>query len=259
MDKDLNGRVQSVDRAMSLLEALSAEDRGFRLTELSRRTGLSLTTVHRLLTTLEQRQFVQFSPSDSCWHVGLGAFSVGSAFTRDRNFVAASVPFLKRLRDRTKETANLGIVEDGAMLLVSQVQSREINRALSPVGGKTPITVSGMGKAILACYDPGAVASIVNDRGIRRMTPKSLSGVEALNDELEQVKKKGYSVDDEEYRAGLRCVAASVFDRQSEVICAISVSGLSTRITSDRVPLLGRLVAQVAAELTKALGGRMPA
>ena len=80
MDKDLLGRVQSVDRALTLLEVLGEDDSGQRLTDLARRTGLSLTTVHRLLTTLEQRQFVQFSLRDNLWHVGRQAYAVGSAF-----------------------------------------------------------------------------------------------------------------------------------------------------------------------------------
>lgn len=259
MDGDLNGRVQSVDRAMTLLEALGAEERGFRLTDLARKTGLSLTTVHRLLTTLEQRQFVQFSPADSLWHIGLGAFSVGAAFLRNRNFVAAASPFLKRLRDQTRETANLGIVDDGEILLVSQVQSREINRAISPVGGRTAMTVSGMGKAVLSCYNPHEVETIVRYGGIRRATSKSASSLEVLKEEFARARAVGYIVDDEENRAGLRCVAAAVHDRQSEVVCAISVSGLTARVTLDRIPALGRLVAQVASELTSALGGRAPA
>ena len=258
MAKDLNGRVQSVDRAMTLLEVLGAEERGYRLTDLSRKTGLSLTTVHRLLTTLEQRQFVQFSPGDNHWHVGLGAFTVGSAFLLDRNFVAAAGPFLRRLRDQTRETANLGFVEDGEILLANQVRSREVKRAISPVGGRTPVTVSGMGKAVLASYDPSEIRDIVRQRGMRRVTPNSLASAEALHRDLELIKINGYSVDDEECRAGLRCVAATVYDRQAEVICAISVSGLTTRITSDRIPSLGRLVAQVAANMTAALGGRSP-
>src|SRR5690606_33387535 len=80
-----SGTVQSVDRAMAILELLGEDEEGFRLTDISRRTGLSASTVHRLLTTLEQRRFVQFDPTDSMWHVGRTAFAVGSAFTRQRN------------------------------------------------------------------------------------------------------------------------------------------------------------------------------
>jgi len=255
VDKDLNGRVQSVDRAMSLLEVLGSGEGGQRLTDLSRTTGLSLTTVHRLLTTLEQRRFVHFSASDSLWRVGPQAYAVGSAFVRDRTFVAPALPFLRRLRDQTRETANLGVVEDGEIVLVNQITSREITRAISRVGGRTPMTASGMGKAVLSCYSPDDVSAVLRRRGMRRITGKTLTSRDALERELADARTNGYSVDDEEFLPGLRCVAAPVYDSQAEVVCAISVSGLPARMTAERIPTLGRLLAQTAAELTMVLGG----
>lgn len=255
MGKDLNGRVQSVDRAMTLLEVLGEDDRGQRLTDLARRTGLSLTTVHRLLTTLEQRHFVQFSLGDNLWHVGRQAYAVGSAFVRDRHFVAPALPFLRRLRDLTRETANLGVVDNGEIILVNQVESREITRAISRIGGRTPMTASGMGKAILSCYSRDDITAVVRRCGMRKVTSKTLTLREELDDELERARGNGYSIDDEEFLPGLRCVAAPVYDNQQEVVCAISLSGLPNRMKPERMPALGRLVAQTAAELTRTLGG----
>lgn len=255
MGNELNGRVQSVDRAMSLLEVLSAEDHGQRLTDLARSTGLSLTTVHRLLTTLEQRHFVQFSLGDNLWHVGRQAYSVGSAFVRDRQFVASALPFLRRLRDLTRETANLGVVDNGEIIVVNQIASREITRAISRVGGRTPMSASGMGKAILSCYSREEVTAVVERTGMRKVTNRTLTSREALDHELERARDNGFSIDDEEFLPGLRCVAAPVYDSQQEVVCAISVSGLPSRLTPERMPALGRLIAQTAAELTSALGG----
>lgn len=256
MNDRLGGRVQAVDRALILLEALAQDDRGLRLTELSKRTGLSLTTVHRLLTTLEQRRFVQFSPADSAWHVGLQAFAVGSAFSRERNFVAPAMPFLRRLRDQTRETANLGVVEDGEIVLLTQVPSHEIARAISTVGGRTPMTASGIGKAILSSYSSATVHAVVRQRGMRRVTRTTLGTVEALECELADARRNGYAIDDEEFVPGLRCVAAPVYNDKAEVVCAISVSGLPLRMAPERLPKLGRLVARTANELTTALGGR---
>jgi IclR family acetate operon transcriptional repressor len=255
VDKDLNGRVQSVDRAMTLLEVLGADERGQRLTDLARRTGLSLTTVHRLLTTLEQRHFVQFSAGDNLWYVGRQAYSVGSAFVRDRTFVTPAMPFLRRLRDLTRETANLGVVENGEIILVNQIESREITRAISRVGGRTPMTASGMGKAILSCYSRERVSEVVDRYGMRRVTPQTLCTREDLDSDLGRAREDGYSVDNAEFSPNLKCVAAPVFDNQQEVVCAISVSGLPSRMRPERMPALGRLVSQAAADLTAALGG----
>lgn len=256
MTDGLNGRVQSVDRALVLLEELARDDRGRRLTELSRQTGLSLTTVHRLLTTLEQRRFVQFSAADSAWRIGLRAFAVGSSFARERNFVAPALPFLRRLRDQTRETANLGVVEDGEVVVVNQVPSREIMRAISAVGGRSPMTASGMGKVFLASYTREDVNAVVLRRGMPRATRTTLTCRDALETQLIEARRDGYAVDDEEHVPGLRCVAAPVYDHKADVVCAVSVSGLRLRMTPERLPSLGRLLAKTAGEITAALGGR---
>src|SRR5450432_3622457 len=168
------GSVQSVDRAMALLEALGEDEEGYRLTDLAIRTGLSPSTAHRLLTTLEQRKFVAFDRSDSMWHVGRQAFSVGAAFVRRRNIVAPALPFLRRLRDLTHETANMGVADDGEVVVLTQVESREIMRAISRVGGRAPMVASGLGKAIIATYSDAQVAAIIKRHGMPRLTPRSV-------------------------------------------------------------------------------------
>ncbi|MHA6690975.1 IclR family transcriptional regulator [Devosia sp. A449] len=250
--------VQSVERAMSLLEVLGEDEEGYRLTDLAHRTGLSPSTVHRLLTSLEKRKFVQFDQSDGMWHVGRMAFSVGSAFVRQRNFVAPALPFLRRLRDQTRETANLGVVDEGELVVLTQIESREIMRAITRVGGRAPMITSGMGKAILATYSPADVSAIVSSQGMRKSTANSITRASDLRTELTTIRQQGYSVDDQEFVTGLRCIAAVVYNHQGEALCAISVSGLAQRLTTDRIPAIGQLLADTAREMTLALGGRLP-
>ena len=253
-----SGVVQSVERAMAILLVLGQDEEGSRLTEVAHRTGLSVSTVHRLLTTLERQKFVQFDQSSSMWHVGRAAFTTGSAFVRQRNFVAPALAYLRRLRDLTRETANLGVIDDGEVLVLSQVESREIMRAITRVGGHVPMISSGMGKAILATYEPADINAIVANHGMRRFTANSLVRSKELWSQLDTIRAEGYAVDDEEFLPGLRCIAAAVYNQQGEALCAISVSGLAQRLTDERVPEIGRLVRDMARELTLALGGNMP-
>jgi IclR family transcriptional regulator, acetate operon repressor len=142
--------------------------------------------------------------------------------------------------------------------VLTQVESREIMRAITKVGGRAPMVASGLGKAILATYSNEDVAAIIRRYGMKRLTPKSVVRAGDLKDVLERVRRDGYALDDEEYLAGLRCVAAVVYNDQAEAMAAISVSGLASRVPSDRLPQLGRLVHEVACELTLALGGKLP-
>ena len=250
-----DGGVQSVDRALLIIETLAEDDEGYRLTDLAVRTGLSPSTVHRLLATLEKRRFVQFDRDESMWHIGAQSFAVGSTFVRRRNFVTQALPYLRKLRDQTRETANLAVVDDGAMVVLTRVESREIMRSVTKVGGRVPMVASGLGKALLSTYSEEDVFAIIQREGMPRLTSKSIVRAGELCKSLQDIRRQGYSVDDEEALIGLRCVSAVVYDDCSEPLAAISVSGKASRVPNDRLPILGKLVQEVAAELTKALSG----
>ena len=254
LDNDTrDGGVQSVDRALQIIETLAEDDEGYRLTDLAIRTGLSPSTAHRLLTTLENRRFVQFDREASKWHIGAQSFVVGSTFMHRRNFAAQALPYLRKLRHQTRETANLAIVDDESIIVVSRIESREVMRSLTKVGGRVAMSVSGIGKAVLATYSDADVTAIIRREGMPRLTEKSIVRPGELFKELQIVRRQGYAVDNEEARVGLRCVAAVIFNDCSEPLAAISVSGMTDRLNDGRVPEIGAIVRQVAAELTSEL------
>ncbi|MDB5611276.1 MAG: transcriptional regulator, partial [Bradyrhizobium sp.] len=235
-----DGGVRSVDRALQIIETLAEDDEGYRLSDLAVRTGLSTSTAHRLLTALEKRRFVQFDRTASKWHVGAQSFAVGATFTRRRNVVAQAVPYLRKLRDLTRETANLAVVDDEAIIVLTRVESREIMRSLTKVGGRVAMVASGAGKAVLATYSDADVSAIIRHHGMPRLTEKSIVRPGDLFKELAAIRRRGYAVDDEEACMGLRCIAAVVYNDCSEPLAAISVSGMTSRVSDDRLPLLGR-------------------
>jgi IclR family acetate operon transcriptional repressor len=241
-----------------IIETLAEDDEGYRLSDLAVRTGLSTSTVHRLLATLEKRRFVQFDRYESKWHIGAQSFAVGATFARRRNFVAQAMPYLRKLRDQTRETANLAVVDDESIIVLTRMESREIMRSLTKVGGRVAMVASGVGKAVLATYSDEDVKAIIRRQGMPRLTEKSIVRPGELFRELEAIRRQGYAVDDEEARMGLRCVAAVVYNDCGEPLAAISVSGMTSRVTDDRLPALGKVVREVADELTVALGGVMP-
>jgi IclR family transcriptional regulator, acetate operon repressor len=171
-----DGGVQSVDRALAIIETLAEDDEGYRLSDLAIRTGLSTSTVHRLLTTLEHRRFVQFDRDQSKWHVGARAFMVGATFARHRNFTAQAIPYLRKLRDLTRETANLAVVDDEFIIVLTRMESREIMRSLTKVGGRVSMVASGVGKAVLAAYSDEDVSAIIRHHGMPRLTENRSCG-----------------------------------------------------------------------------------
>ena len=166
--------VQSLDRALTLLELIAAEPEGHRLSDLARAAALAVSTTHRLLTTLEQRGFVQTDVATGRWHIGSRAHSVGAAWGTARNLLAPAMPYLRRLRDATRETANLGVIEDGHVITVAQAESREIMRAISPPGGHAPIFCSGMGKAIVATWEDEQIDRLVDFESVMVVSVSSV-------------------------------------------------------------------------------------
>jgi len=259
LSREYDGTVQSLLRAISLLEILAEDDEGYRLVDLAARAGLSTSTTHRLLTTLEQKQFVQCSRDSNLWFVGVRCFSIGAAFARRRNFASLALPFMRRLRDLTGETVNLGLLDQGDVVFLTQVESRELMRAITRPGGRSPLPCTAMGQALLSAMSEGEVAEILKRYGLPRRTPNSIARPTMLHQALAAARTHGYGVDDEENAVGLRCVAAVIFDEFRRPYAAISVAGPTVRVTARRVPELGEQTIAAAREITQATGGLLPA
>ncbi len=249
------GQVQSLTRALNLLRAISDHDGG-SLSELVARTGLPPSTAHRLLTTLESERFVQYDSANGLWRIGLSAFLVGVGFQRTRDVLRVAKPFLKRLMEQSGETANMYLVDDGELVCASQVESRQMMRAITRVGGRPPLYCSGAGKAYLSRLSSDEFSNAVNLSNLKALTERTITTPQRLMAEMEEVRKAGFAIDDEEQVLGVRCVAAAVVDEKGAPVAAISVSGPVTRMDKGRLHKLGSLIQSAAEEITRDFGGR---
>ncbi|MBT5266553.1 MAG: helix-turn-helix domain-containing protein [Rhodospirillaceae bacterium] len=257
-DVERSGQIQSVTRALSVLNALAEDDGGMTLTEISRTVILPPSTVHRLLTTLQQERYVRFDNERGVWQIGVQCFTVGNAFVRTRDLVSMSRPYMRRLMEESGETVNLAVRDGDAMVYLSQVECREMMRAFAKPGARVPIVGSAVGKALLARLPRQEVGRVLREIPPSQRTRKTIDAEPRMRNELEQVRKQQFAVDDEEHSAGLRCVAAAVFDQNAEPLGAISISGPTARITNERLSALGTMVCTVSREATTAMGGRWP-
>ena len=257
--KDSSGQnvIKSLDRAVDVLARLS-EVGGATLSDLAADLGESPATVYRVLYTFETRGIVDFDAAAQTWHIGAGAFRIGSRFLRRTSLVERARPELRALMRDTGETANLAIAREGRVLFVSQVETHENIRAFFPPGTMSPMHASGIGKALLAHMSPEDVKEIVTTHGLERFTRYTLLNVGTLNAELGIIAARGYAIDNEEKNAGMRCVAAPIFDMNGEAVAGISISGPSSRLPDDALPQLGARVVRAAEAVTYGIGGRSP-
>ncbi|MFZ5962883.1 HTH-type transcriptional regulator BhcR [Thalassococcus sp. BH17M4-6] len=254
-DKSDQNTIKSLDRAMAVLERLS-EMSGATLSELSDDLDQAPASVYRVLYTLEARGIVDFDPGAQTWHIGAGAFLIGSRFLRRTSLVDRARPVLRRLMQATGETANLGIAQDGLVLFLSQVETQATIRAFFAPGTMSPMHASGIGKALLAQMGAGQVAGIVERHGLARFTDHTLTDPDALLADLAQVRARGYAIDMEEKNIGMRCIASPIFDVHGEAVAGISVSGPASRIPDAAIEKMGSDVIDAAHEVTRGIGGR---
>ncbi len=251
-------QVQSLVRALAIVNRLAAADEGFTLTEVAQQVGLSPSTAHRLLTTLEQERYVQFDAERRLWSVGVQAFVAGNAFLKTRNLVAAARPHMRALMEDSEETVNLAVADQSDAIYLSQIDCRQMMRAVARPGARVPLHCSSVGKALLSAMPDADLARLLHRTGLPRVTVKTIDTTVALRRDLTLARERGFAIDDEEHAVGLRCIAAVIFDENAGPIAALSLSGPMARISDDRIPLLGDLVRRSADAISARLGGTLP-
>ena len=253
-DKTEQNTIKSLDRAMEIFEYLSTHQ-GLPLSQLASDLDQSPATVYRVLVTLETRGLVEFDPEEQFWHIGSRAFVIGTRFLRRTSLVDRARPILRDLMEATGETANLGVERGGKVLFLNQVETHESIRAFFPPGTLSDMHASGIGKALLANMEPRRLKAWLRDRDLARFTQHTIADPDALIDELELTRARGYSIDAEEKNIGMRCIAAPVYNMYGEVVAGISVSGPTSRIGLLSIEDISATVMQAARDLSQAIGG----
>ena len=250
--------VQALDRGLMLLGALAKEGE-VTLSELALGIGMPPSSAHRLLVTMQKHGIVEFDEVTQNWAVGVEAFRIGSAFTHRTRLVETGREVMRHLMEETGETANLGIADDGFVVFLSQVDSQNPIRAFFRPGTRGHMHASGIGKALLAELPRHDVEQILQNTGLPSFTAKTITSPKALFADLETTRQRGWSLDDEERHAGMRCVAAPIFNAYGEAVAGVSVSGPSVRFPDDAIAETGPKVRRAALEITKRIGGEAPA
>jgi IclR family acetate operon transcriptional repressor len=248
--------VQVLDRSLTLLDLVASAD-GAALTELADQSGMAPSTVHRLLTSLAGHGMVAHDVETGAWTIGLKAFEIGNAFLRFRKLGTISRPFLKQLMERSGETANIGIEDGGDVVFISQVESHAPMRAFFRPGRRGPIHASGIGKAILSTWGDVEIEHLLSTRPLPRFTEKTHDTLPKLLADLDVIRTRGWSIDDEEHTLGMCCLAAPIFNEHGEAIAGISVSGPAVRLPDGKLAELGPVVRAAAEGVTRAMGGRV--
>lgn len=238
------GGVQSVERALDLLEELShGGSKG--VSELVRATGLPLGTVHRLLATLTERDYVR---QDSERKYAVGGAALGLADAGEQSLAALCRPYLARLTALTGESCNLAVLQGREMVYIAQSPSPHSLRIFAEVGRRVPLHSTAVGKVVLSRMCREEAADLLRATSLAAATPHTITTLDRLQDELDRVERMGYAIDEQERELGVRCVAA-VIPAAGSLHAAMSVSGPAERFSLSSVRDVAPALQHAAAEL----------
>ncbi len=253
-------RVQALERAAAILGAFSADEPELRLSDLSERLGLHKATTHRFLVNLEHLGFVERAPHSGKYRLGWRLFELGGLVSQRLDLWDEALPFLEGLVRDTGETGHLAVLEGGQAVYIERVETRRALRLPSAVRRGYPAHATNLGKILLAYASADVVDQILLTRELEVFTPNTITNVDQLRVELAAIRERGYSVDNEEFDEGLRCIGAPVRDSSGRVVAAIGIGGPVTRVTPARIEELARVVIAAAHSLSLRLGaGHAPA
>ena len=246
--------IQSVDRAMTLLEAIAEAGGETTLTELSRRTKLNISTCHHLLSTLVTRGYVAKVPVRRSYALGARILYLSNACLTQVDLPVRASPFIERINTTTGETVHLAVLQGDTMVKVAKRESRHPVRVDTGALGKTDAAhATASGKAMLAWLPEDEMRRVLA-HGMARYTPNTITEWPALIEELRHVRRNGYSMDREEFQPGVICIGAAIRDHNGAVVGAISASTPTMRASDDHLTLVREQVVGAVRALSAGLG-----
>lgn len=248
--------VQSLERAFDLLESLCRSRNGMTIGALSAQTGLHKSTVHRLLATMCSRGYVQRDAETSVYHAGMRLCELSSNIVENLDVVERARAPMERLGQETGKTVHLVMQEEMDIVYIHKVENlSSAIRMFSRIGMRRPLYCTGVGKAILATWPDEEVHALWSESEVRPWTPYTIVDEDIFFQELEQIRRLGYAMDNEENELGVRCIAIAIPDYRGRASYALSLSAPLTRMSDDQVASLQAPLLIARDEIAAALGG----
>ncbi len=250
-NSDSAAQVQSVDRAISVLELLAQGEAG--ITEIAGELGVHKSTVSRLVSVLEARGLVEQLGERGKYAIGFGVVRLAGAATGRMDLTKLGQPVCQALADSFGETVNIAVHDAGVAINITQARGSAAISAVNWIGQRTPLHATSSGKVLLA-YLPADERKRLASLPLDSYTENTVTEAGRLLAELEAVAAQGFAACFEELELGLHAAAVPVRGHRGEVVAAMSASGPSYRLSRERVEQIVPAMLVAAADLSAQLG-----
>lgn len=250
--------VQSVDRALSILEFLAENPKGAGITEISKSTGLSKATVHRLISTLKGREFVYQSPNTEDYALGYKMLYLSNSVSSNIDIFKVSRPIIRKFADAVDATVHMSVLDDTKtnIIYIDKIEPTSSNKTFimsSKVGKKAPCYCTAAGKLLLSQYSDNKIKEIMKDEQYQIYTDKTIKNIDEFLEEIHRVREQGYALDKHEYDNGIICISIPIYGANGTIDYAMSVTGLIIYTTVEDLIGLKDYLDRVSSEISNTI------
>ena len=249
-------QVTSVERALSILELLASKHEGLSTSQISRFARLPKSSTSYLLRTLVGRGYVRRDAETGQHTIGIRVLSLGGQAMQGMALREVAMPHLRQIVEVTRMGAHLAILDHRDAVYIERIESPGFIKMDIWNGRRVAPQATAVGKALICLLERQEVQEIAALHPLRPVSPKTIVTLPHLLEELAEIRRRGYAIDDEEHAVGVRCVAAPVFAAGGEVVAAIGVSATVSQLNDDYLPSVGNIVRTAALKLSAHLGSR---
>ena len=230
--KENNNRVKSLIKAIDILDMLSSKSNGMKLMELSNLLSYPKSTVHALLSTMRDRGLVE-QLDDGSYTLGIKLFEYGSSVSRNFDIGKISKPYLEELSSLTGSNTVISMFDGKAVVSFDYSLSRTGIQIIPEMGVRLPLHATSQGKLALSTLSQRDLNRLISEKDLVPFTPHTITKMDVLDQQIKEIREKGYSIEDGEYKIGLRSVSAPVCDYKGEMRYMLTTIGFFRRVRSD--------------------------
>jgi DNA-binding IclR family transcriptional regulator len=250
----MENKIQTIDRSVEILDCFTLDKPVLGVREVARRTGLSSSTVGRLMAHLKEKGILNQDPETQLYMMGAKVLAWAGIYTVTSDVRAVALPVMVRLQEQTRETVSLYVLEGDERVCVERFESPETVRIVARVGRRIPLYAGSAGKVFLAFMPESRRESILLSLEMIPMTERTITNLDELRRNLQQIREQGYATSNGEWIIDAAGTAAPIFDAHGLVVAAISISGPIQRFNKQKMKEMAQLLLRETRNISQELG-----
>lgn len=248
-------RVQSIDRAVAILECFSENRRELKLSEIVYMLDLNKSTVHGILNTLKYHRFIDQDEITKKYRLGIRFIEYGELVINSMDVRNIAYPIIEDVCERIEETVHVAMLDGSDVVYVEKKECNKSIKTSTKIGARFPAYITADGKIILSYLDDDKLNEFLPEK-IKKLTPNTITDRNKLLKVLHEMRNKGYATDNEEVVQGISCVAAPIIEHTGRVRFSLSITGPTVRMTQDKMKEYIDIISEAAKEISFRIGYR---